>query len=337
MDKYVVFCSKSEWFKYMFLDSQKKADVFVARNGISPFGSKGVNGFVSELFFSTKVSFLFPRIVCLKHYIYRRISGCLKFKYDDRVILIFTDTNKLSHDKEFIQYCRKHYKNVVLVRWFLDLMDIALLPEEQELSFCRSNYDVIITYDQREAKKYDFKFVESPYSRDITISKRKTNYDIVFVGTAKMERDSGKRYKRIIEAYHYFKSKGLKLKFYIFGVPENDQIKSNDIVYNTYLPYREVLKLNMESKCILEITQENETGTTLRLFEAIAYKKKLVISNVDIVNNPLFNPKQMFVFKNVHDIDLDFIVNDEKCEYSSPDIISSSCFFKTISKLCDNQ
>ena len=332
-NKYALFCSKSDWFKYMFCSIENDDYFYISKNGISPLMDNKAGELFCSIIYSEKIKrfFRFPKF--LKRLSYHLATKNVKLENGQKLVLIFSDTNRLSHDSDFLEFCRTRYKDVVLVRWFLDLMEISSLPEEEELFFCSRYYDRVITYDYGEAMKYGFSFVETPYSVDDTLPQQDVIYDVVFVGTAKIKRDAGVRYHKIIEVYKYLKEHNCKLKFYIVGVPEEDQIKAEDLVYNQYIPYRDVLLLDLQSKCILEVQQEKEVGTTLRIFEAIAYKKKLLIDNEEINKNPLFDSRFMSIFDNPCSIDLDFINNDSQTIDANIDSIHPTKFLQEIERL----
>lgn len=330
MNKYVLFCSKSDWFRYMFYDSFGDKHFFISKNGISPFGSQGPIGLLNSILYSQKIEKKLRIPKFIKRLTYRTLISKRKLNNCENVFFIFTDSNRLSHDQDFINYCRKKIKKVVVVRWFLDLMDISLLPESEEVSFCKKNFDIIVDYDRDEALKYGFYFVESPYSRALCFEPKEPCYDVVFIGTAKIQRDSGLRYNKIIKAYESLIRSGLSVKFYVHGVPAELQKYTDGIVYNKYLPYEKVLELNSMSRCILEITQTNETGTTLRLFESIAYKKKLLIDNEKIVKNPLFDDKNMKIFKDNESVDVDFIRSEYIESTINREKISPNVFFNSL-------
>ena len=57
----------------------------------------------------------------------------------------------------------------------------------------------------------------------------------------------------------------------------------------------EMLKNFRESKCILEINKDNSKGYTMRTFDAIGLKKKLITTNKSVVNEDFYRPNNILV------------------------------------------
>ena len=57
------------------------------------------------------------------------------------------------------------------------------------------------------------------------------------------------------------------------------------------------MKNMVASKCIVDIVSKSEfTGFTLRPFEAMNYKKKLITNNPDLANYDFYNKENIFIF-----------------------------------------
>lgn len=65
--------------------------------------------------------------------------------------------------------------------------------------------------------------------------------------------------------------------------------------------------LYSNTEAILDIVRENQTGLSFRVFEAMAFQKKLITNNANIHNYNLYNPNNILVLKkDVSDINSDF-------------------------------
>lgn len=67
------------------------------------------------------------------------------------------------------------------------------------------------------------------------------------------------------------------------------------IVYNTWLPYKSVLKEILSSEFIVEIMDKNNAGITLRTLEAICYNRKLVTDNEKILCSPFYREQNIYL------------------------------------------
>jgi hypothetical protein len=89
--------------------------------------------------------------------------------------------------------------------------------------------------------------------------------------------------------------------------------RSHQIIYPgiTYLPhtitYEENLNYCTESRCILELLQEDASSPTYRTWEAITLNKLLLTNNISIKSNKIYNKKFISVFHDENDIDWAFI------------------------------
>jgi 1,5-rhamnosyltransferase len=118
------------------------------------------------------------------------------------------------------------------------------------------------------------------------------------------------RYQTIIEAYKYFSDLGLRCDFNIVGVNTGDQKYNERISYNKQLSYNEVLCHIQKTKCILEVVQSDQVGTTLRVQEALFYHKRLLTNNINLKNEPWYNENVIKIYTDLCKIDLSFIKNN---------------------------
>lgn len=247
--------------------------------------------------------------------------------------IIIHSRNKIAYDKNFLLFLRRKYDNVSIVLWFTDTVERNWVDVGEYFALSRSLYDCIVTYDPADAKRFDFYYIETPYSKievneiDLPIN------DLMYIGNAKLEKDSC-RFNMIIDVYEKLRSQGLTLDFHIVGVPENMQKHADKICYNQPLPYSEVIKHVLGSRCILEVPQLGETGTTLRVHEAIAYDRKLLTSNLNLSSNPLFDSNNMSLFKNAEEIDMEFLRSSSLVPYHNKDLLSPKRFLEKVAKLC---
>lgn len=175
-------------------------------------------------------------------------------------------------------------------------------------------WDRIYTFDKKDSEKYGFYYSGFHY---YSVNKYIQNnipskplYDAYFVGAIK-----GGREYIINNTYKHLTSKGCKCYFDLSaGGKKVERLKG--VHYHIgWISYLEVLKSVSNSKCIIEIMQENQTGATLRYFEAVCYNKKLLTNNKNIIKFPYYNERWMKIFESPADIDINWIVKDEDIDY----------------------
>ena len=95
---------------------------------------------------------------------------------------------------------------------------------------------------------------------------------------------------------------GLKCKFLIAGVKDEEQYQAPGITYIKGISYEENIRNVIKSRCILEIIQKGSVDITTRALEAIAYQRKF-LTNCQNVPKEYFNKGQLQVFNEPEEID----------------------------------
>lgn len=334
-----IFSAGCDWMDSLFRDAEESGVAVISKDDISPFPISGTTKFLCKLMLSKRINSMIPLSNVAGPWLFDRlIPKAMESKLKKGDIFLFSTGNRFTYDSAFLKYCKRKYPDVALVRWFTDLVNIhnCCNIEGDEIAFCKEHYDHIITYDAVEAKKYGITYIETPYAKDSNVTLPEPGsvpkYDVVFVGKAKLNLDP-QRFHTIMAVYRHLKQHGLRLCFYIVDVPEELQIQTDDIVYNQFLSYADVLKLNLESKCILEVSQKGESGTTLRMFEAIAYNRRLLLNNPHLVAHELFSTEHMHYFKEASDIDINFIIDEASVCYDYADKLSVHHYLSKLNQL----
>lgn len=198
-------------------------------------------------------------------------------------------------------YLRKHYPRCKLVCRFEDIIEKMPYRNIEEY---RGSFDLLQSFDPGEAKKHNIDYFPSWYDKSVSVKEEKGQilYDVCFVGRGK------DRLNDIFAAYEKFTSAGAKCFFYLVDVPFDRRRFSDSIVYGDYLPYTEVINKLLQSNAVLEILQQDAESETLRVYEALTYKKKLVTNNTHIVEKAYYSSKIINTYKDVSEIDADFVM-----------------------------
>lgn len=101
-----------------------------------------------------------------------------------------------------------------------------------------------------------------------------------------------------------------KYDFYFIGFAKNRESQVFDLqkrlsAYKTYfkivysveesISYEDNIKNIRSSRCLVEIVQEGQCGMTLRPLEALAFRKKLISNNKDLINAEFYKPQNIFI------------------------------------------
>lgn len=161
----------------------------------------------------------------------------------------------------------------------------------------RNDFDIICSFDEKEAEKYGFQFVLEPFSSRLTEKLDDVSnpeYDVTFVGAAK------NRYSEIISLYEALNMNGLKCDFHITEINRKNQKYKNEIHYGR-LDFESVLKHVKNAKCVAEIMQKGAYSGTTRYAEAMLFGRNL-ITDCKAFREPLNKENNIFYFEDIRDI-----------------------------------
>lgn len=206
---------------------------------------------------------------------------------------------------KYLSYLKKKYPDCKIVLLHRDLMkvcrrinpDLALNPI----------LDLEMTYDEGEAKKFNFpSFSEYESKTDVPV-KDEMESDVFFAGRVKG------RLSKLMDAYEMFVRGGIKPFYYLLGVPQEDRLDLPGIVYaDKAMSYYEMLVHTVNTRCILEINQPGAVGYTSRFLEAVIYGKKMITNNQAIKESKFYDTGNIQVIENMKEIDTDSIKNGQE-------------------------
>lgn len=212
-----------------------------------------------------------------------------------------------------------------LVVYFID--SISNINAKEAFEYVKLGiFDLVLTFDKADAKRYGFTHFYTMYSRHYNFSDVKSiEYDAVYIGS-----DKG-RYRMLTE----LKGKCHNTRFYVdmLNISEK-QKRDSGFQSNKSVLYTDSLKIVQKSNCIIDLVLDPEqSGLSLRAYEAIAFNKKLITNNKSILEFPYYNPKYMLYFKNIKDIDENFIKSKIDIDYKYNEEFSPIVFVQKIKKL----
>lgn len=235
---------------------------------------------------------------------------------DDCDYIIMAESFHLSYSEKFLAYLRKQFRDTKICFLFSNPVGDYNLAKVKRFS---RRYDAIITFAKDDADRYGFLYCDVIPMR---LPEREPNIpvenDVFFVGANKG------RLSRILHIYRTLTSKGLKCKFYIVGVPKDEQIPDDGIIYNERISYEEVLKHVQSSRCVLEVLQNGCNYVSMKTCEAIHYHKKLLTTNANAAQSSLYNQQYIQIINNIDDIDASFVLKDVPDEvFESADLVET--------------
>lgn len=220
------------------------------------------------------------------------------------LFLIFQNWLRVDETTGTIAYIRNHFKNCKIVLFLQDIESSLINPftlKKIDLLSYKSQCDLIISFDKKEAKKYNFLYHPTVFSRRHISDSKKTSSDVFFIGKHKG------RLNLLIDVYDKLTSLGLNCLFIIQDVPHNQRFQRSGIRYiDASISYYDVLEYIYQTHCILEVLQPGAVGYTYRVWEAISYNKRLLTNNLSLRESSYYDDKYVSIFSDASDIDLNF-------------------------------
>ena len=222
------------------------------------------------------------------------IYDCVKNNNISRIVIIFGETFTSS----FIDEIKKISPHTEIIYYAWDC--IKTHPFQLELL---RKADKSFTFDEIDAKKYSIAFLPLFYSSSFSVSD--TNEDIKFTYSYIGTIQSGKygKLKSIIEQFGdkkgfvwpYFQS---KLVYFYKKIKYKDlkKSKTRDFKYKK-LSFNEISKIYDESFCVIDIPTEGSTGLTMRFFEALGKKKKIITTSKEATKFDFYRKENIYIFE----------------------------------------
>ncbi|MCR5586441.1 MAG: hypothetical protein K6F77_02815 [Lachnospiraceae bacterium] len=292
MDKFVFFLPNTDYYRIPYNDLNKEQNAEI------------VDALLDSSSMVIRMLYLFhmsDRINSIIRLPLKKIWFNLyyKKKYDgNNFFFVFFDAQLRKCTIEYREYLKKHYPGCHII---LFLTDIVASFKSFDLEKIEQFSDLVLTYEAKDAATYGFKYYPDVYSKlaSETLDSEYEECDLLFAGYKKNRMDL------ILDIYSEAKKNNVKCKFV---VPD---YQGDESIIKQRIQYIEYLKQLQKAKCILEIEQEGATGYTLRTLEALAYNKKLLTTNTNIVNASFYDEDFIQIIKNVSDIDFSWINMDK--------------------------
>lgn len=161
-------------------------------------------------------------------------------------------------------------------------------------------FDECITFDPDAAKQYGMRLLPLFFARGFESTEKTIDYDLSFVGTAHsdrfriisyIDRSLPPEIKRFW--YPFLQARWV---FYIQKLmnPAFREAKFEDFKYDP-LPFKKVQEIFLKSRTIVDIEHPHQTGLTMRTFEALGARKKLITTNVNIKDYDFYHPDNICV------------------------------------------
>lgn len=232
-----------------------------------------------------------------------------EFSENDTIYIIFQSNIKFP--AKYLKYIKSKYKCYIILYLPDTVRKLGIANNLKQFNaYIENNYiDLCFSFDKKDCKEFGTNLFDVYSSQNLY--NRNINSDLFYVGNCRNKM----RLEKLLNIFKYLENKIL-CNFYIFGVKSDKMEYKNNIKYNQYLSYNEVIDNVLASNCILELVNENQTGNTLRFKEAICFNKKLLTDNSNVKKSKYYNRNYIKVFNNFNQIDFKWIKEEVDVEYN---------------------
>ena len=145
------------------------------------------------------------------------------------------------------------------------------------------------SFDIEDCEKYGMHHNTQYYFKSFQLPKEEVKYDIYFLGT------DGGRKNKIGEWNTKFEDMGLHTDIHIITDTITEDEPYKKLLQKNKLSYQENLQHIAQSKSVLEILREGQSGQTLRALECLFYHKKLITNDIRVQEYDYYHEDNMFV------------------------------------------
>lgn len=202
----------------------------------------------------------------------------------DRVIVF--DRN---YNWDILKYIHKKNPNCRIIVWYWNPLSKSERIPEKYRKFCEE-----WSFDLADCQKYNLQYNVQFTFRELYMELGINEYDLYFLGVDKGRATELSRLKKIAEKI------GKKTKFLVIKDKES---KCEQIEYSNSISYEENLQNLKKSICVVEMTQCQQSGLTLRAIEALASGKKILTNNRALMNYEFYDPTRILTIDNSIDFE----------------------------------
>lgn len=194
-------------------------------------------------------------------------------------IIIF-DTGNASYISSFL---KKSYPSKRVIIWYWNSVTESISVETIDKGV------EIWSFDPEDCKRYGMRFNTQFFIED-NLKRRQTMnhlYNVFYVGADKDRARYLKKLKDIFQKNN--------ISYYFNLVKYHNSTNEVGIEYKQALSYKEVLGYIYNSKVLVDLVADWQSGLTLRPLEALFYQKKLITNMKKIMNYDIYNRNNIFI------------------------------------------
>ena len=207
-------------------------------------------------------------------------------KYEN--VLIFHD--KYSYPIVNILQNKKKYQGMI----YLYYMDPMETDGAKDCNFIRvkpNEHFKIYSFEKNDCKEYGYHYNSLFFFKEDVRTENEYWSDVFFIGT-----DKG-RLEHLLSIQKVLEKEGINIDMHIcrYGRKASKYAREIGYRYKKPIPYEKLLMKLMHTRCVLDIAPENQEEVTLRVYEAIFCKKKVITNNPNVRKYQFYDRNNIFI------------------------------------------
>lgn len=230
--------------------------------------------------FNKLLYFIFYKLKLFKLSAYFRFESNFRKQISEQnEKILFWDCCDLFLYKLLLKECQQCTNKSIFFWNPLGFHKSERVPVDMMLAWLRSHNIALSTFDPDDSKKYGLALYCN-VNRKVDVANAENDCDFYFVGLPKGREKELNKIKITLE------SKGYKTKFII---PKNK---------NEYISQMQNIQFSAKTKCIVDLVsvKYGQSGLTLRPFDALFLKKKLLSNCKSLTKYDFFHKNNIFIF-----------------------------------------
>ena len=216
----------------------------------------------------------------------------------DRLVSICSDINedilKESPDLIVISGSLIYEPFVKQLRFFFPNIRIKYCYNNIVKSKASISPDVLFRYsiegwswDLQDCKLYNLNYNKPSFNKELLHRSNSNKYDVCFIGKEKGRYETVARLQKLLEKMGFI--------CYIKIMPNYSFLLKFRSYYSKPISYEDYLDIVASSRCIIDLVQEGQAGTTMRVLEALFSQKKLITNNVSLASYDFYDKQNIFI------------------------------------------
>lgn len=207
-----------------------------------------------------------------------------------------------SFTKKMMEELRLNLPNSKFIFYMFD--PLFSMPDRLDFSMV---FDKRFSFDINDVKKHkEFQLLPLFYKKDLFHNylhkDTKQDIDVCYIGTMMpgkysfvngMLNELKKKYSNIFN-YQFIQSKLVAL-FFMLTSKDFKHARLNEFKFDR-IDNKDALEIMSRSKFIIDCPKKNQSGLTIRIFEALILKKKIITTNDSIKDYDFYDPRNIYIY-----------------------------------------